>query len=93
MRKKPYTRAPDPREFRESDFAGMQPRVQAELSHSLNRLSEQLATARQALNQIAPAAELPGAPEPGSAAGPDQAAPDQADTAQAAKPPADRTTP
>jgi hypothetical protein len=38
--------------FRESDFAGMQPEEQAQLSGSLNQLSEQLASTRKALRDI-----------------------------------------
>jgi hypothetical protein len=51
-KKTPSTR-PDGRiEFRESDFAGMPPVDQAQLSGSLNHLSEQLATTRKMLLQI-----------------------------------------
>lgn len=39
-------------EFRESDFAGMPADDQAQLSGSLNHLSEQLAATRQLLQQI-----------------------------------------
>jgi hypothetical protein len=39
-------------EFRESDFAGMQPKDQAQLSGSLNRLSQELESTRQLLNSF-----------------------------------------
>lgn len=57
MKKKPPSsrpplRHPSQGEFRESDFAGMQPQDKTQLSGSLNRLSEQLANTRQLLQDI-----------------------------------------
>lgn len=59
VKKKPFTRPPGRPEFRESDFAGLTPNDQAQLSGSLNQLSEQLAATRQMLQQI----EREGPPE------------------------------
>jgi hypothetical protein len=60
-KKKSPSIRPDGRiEFRESDFAGMPPVDQAQLSGSLNHLSEQLAASRKMLLQIE-AAPLPDA--------------------------------
>lgn len=52
VKKKPFTRPPGRIEFRESDFAGLTPNDQAQLSGSLNQLSEQLAASRQMLQKI-----------------------------------------
>jgi hypothetical protein len=51
-KKSPPARPQGRLEFRESDFAGMAPNDQAQLSGSLNHLSEQLAATRLLLQQI-----------------------------------------
>lgn len=50
--------------FRESDFAGRPPQEQAELSGSLNQLSQQLAATRQLLQDIEVSSPTPDAPAP-----------------------------
>ncbi|MBX3622756.1 MAG: hypothetical protein KF891_22545 [Rhizobacter sp.] len=68
--------------FRESDFAGMAPQTQAELSGSLNQLSEQIAATRKLLKDIGPGpvvpappqlpgVAIPGVPSPGESPTPD----------------------
>lgn len=61
--------------FRESDFAGMAPQTQAELSGSLNQLSEQMAASRKLLQDMGPPPVLPtpsalSAPDPSAGSPP-----------------------
>lgn len=62
VKKKLFLRSDAPPRFRESDFAGMAPQAQAELSGSLNHLSAQIASTRQLLQALRePAAQGAGA--------------------------------
>lgn len=64
MRKKSMGRPTAGPAFRESDFAGRPPQEQAELSGSLNQLSQQLAATRQLLQDIEVGSPTPDAPAP-----------------------------
>lgn len=63
MGKKTAGRHPAKPAFRESDFAGLAPQDQANLSGSLNQLSQQLAATRQLLQDIEGAAPADNAPQ------------------------------
>jgi len=53
--------------FRESDFAGMQPEEQVQLSGSLNHLSAQLVFTRKVLQDLEEARQSKGSDEKGTA--------------------------
>lgn len=77
MGKKTVGRHPAKPAFRESDFAGMAPRDQAELSGSLNQLSQQLAVTRKLLQDIegsVPSVALPAEKTPQASSSDDDAA-------------------
>jgi hypothetical protein len=87
-------RPPIKTEFRESDFAGMPPHDKAQLSGSLNRLSEQLANTRQLLQDIEQGAPVVAKIDPLMALSPPEpAAPEVAPEPQAELPPRPHSTP
>jgi hypothetical protein len=67
MNKRTKTPPPDDSVFRDSDFAGAEPGVQARLSASLNTLNSRVVTAKRALADLGKAGgsgETPTQPPP-----------------------------
>jgi hypothetical protein len=60
MAKRSKGKSADSEVFRDSDFIGVDPRMQSQLSDSLNTLSQRVTAAMKALSEVPKAADRPG---------------------------------
>lgn len=60
MAKRSKGKSADPEVFRDSDFIGMDPHMQSQLSDSLNTLSKRVTAAMKTLSEVPKAVDRPG---------------------------------